>query len=274
MSRVTTLRPGLIVMLRTRIVGGVEYQKRDLEAPEAPAEGAATKRWETTRIVPDPELWERARGTRSRCQTIVRGACIKSEVAMLLCPPDREENLRDKISEAEQLAAAFNTSSTSIQVEVNVVCGRIASDDTTAMRAITGEIRELLDAMNAGVVSGDAEAIRAAANRARSMGAMLDEASGQRVTRAIAEAREAAKVIVKRVQDGGELAENVVKDLKLEQLQAARFSFLDMDAPTEQTGEQLPAVAPRGLDLPPPEEPAAPPPAATPSQAVQRDIEF
>lgn len=252
--RTTTLKPGIIVLLKTKIVGGVEYQKTDLTAPDAPP-GADAKRWETTRIVGNPEAWEQARTARSRAQTAVRGACIKSDFG-LLCPVAREEQLTSAVDEAQGIAETFNASDgarvAGIRVEVFVISGRIATDDAQAMRAISSEVRGLLEQMQAGIAATDVDAIRAAASRARAMGAMLDEQSAGHVHRAIAEAREVAKAIVRRVQGEGETAEKVLADFKLSELSAARFAFLDLDGGTSAARDQLPAVDGNrvaGLDL-------------------------
>ena len=272
--KTTMLKPGLLVQLKTRITGGVEYRREDLAPPTDAPPQADAKRWETTRIVSDPQEWERARACRAKAQTLVRSACIKSDFG-LLCPVSAEATFKDKVDEALALADVFNSNPENSQtrVEVYVLTGRIADNDEQAARALASEVRGLLDGMNAGIANGDPEAIRAAANRARSLGAMLSEEGAGKVKKAIAEAREAAKAIVKRVKDGGEDVAKVVAELKLEQLHAARFAFLDMDKPAaDATQEQLPSIdAGRvaGLDL----GSAVPAPAVEPAQAVAFELD-
>jgi hypothetical protein len=65
----------------------------------------------------------------------------------------------------------------------------------------------------------------------------------------------AARAIVKRVEKSGELAADVVKSLRDDQISNARFSFLDLDAPASVTTE---APAARGLDLPAADDSPAP----------------
>ena len=60
------------------------------------------------------------------------------------------------------------------RVQVAVLTGRVASDDEEAFRAIGGEMRDLLDGMDAGIAKFDAKAIREAANRAKGLAAMLE----------------------------------------------------------------------------------------------------
>jgi hypothetical protein len=292
--RTTTLKPGLLVSLKTKIVGGVQYHREDLTPPSDAPAGADTKRWETTRTVIEPEAWERARVARTAAQAIVRRACIKSDFG-LLCLASSADNLIESVEEAQRIAAAFNATTTGISVEVYAISARIADDDEQAMRAITSEVRGLLEEMNAGIAAADPDAIRAAASRARSVGALLDDQGAGHVKRAIAEAREVAKAIVKRVQDGGEEAAKVVGEFQLDQLRAARFAFLDIDdhgaAPAT---DQLPATSvarAAGLDIPdaaaaapqahqePAQRPApdldtSPATVNTTAPPVQREIDF
>lgn len=235
-----TLKPGILVSLRTHIAGGVEYSRQDLSPPEAPA-GADARRWETTRIIDDPGEWEAAKKIRAKCQSLIRGTCIFSDFG-LLCPTSREPELEAAIVEAQKIAGEFNgDTSRRMRVEVYVLKGRIADSDQEAARAIAAEVRGLLEGMDRGITDCDPKAIRDAAARAKRLGSMLDEGAAAKVTAAVEQARTAAREIVKRVQKSGELVEKVVSDLKRDDISSARFAFLDFDA-GERKGEALPAV--------------------------------
>lgn len=238
--KTTTIRPGLLVSLKTRVTGGVEYRREDLDAPQAP-DGADAKRWETTRIVEDPSEFEAAQQRRTRCQGLIRQACIRSDFG-LLCPSTNEAKLAENVADALRLAREWNETAKRSKVEVYVVTGRIADNDQQAARAIAAEVRGLLEGMQQGIVNGDPEAIRQMATRARQLGGMLDDEGAAKVKAAIADARAAAKAIVTRVQNGGELVAKVVEELKLEDLKKARFAFLDLEQRDETGGEALPAV--------------------------------
>jgi hypothetical protein len=129
---------------------------------------------------------------------------------------------------------------------VYVLKGRIASTDDEAARAIASELRELLDEMKSGIGAGNVEAARDAASRAVKMGQMLDDEAAGKVKRAIDEVREVAKAVVKRMS-GGEAAAEIVKTIKLEALEAARFAFIDVSDNVEV--ESLPPAEARALDL-------------------------
>src|SRR5690348_7110755 len=47
--KLTTLRPGLLVSLKTSIVGNTEYRRVQLEADHVTEEGTRRARWETER---------------------------------------------------------------------------------------------------------------------------------------------------------------------------------------------------------------------------------
>jgi hypothetical protein len=275
--RTTTLKPGLLVSCKTKITGGVEKRAGSVDAADvAAAQASASAGSEivakaSIKIVKDKEEYKCAKVARSKCQSLIRGACIKSEFG-LLCPDAREDNLQSKLDEAQEEATSFNRSTTTdIRIDVYVIAARIAPDDDKAARALASEMRGLLDSMQTGITAGDVDVIRDAARRARSLGTMLDEESAGRVQRSILEAREIAKAIVKRVQDGGERLDVVIGEFKRSAIEQARFAFLDMDAPERQAGASLPAVTPRGLDLDAAAAGEAPPPA---SPQAQRDVEF
>jgi hypothetical protein len=105
-----------------------------------------------------------------------------------------------------------------------------------AVRAINSEVRDLLEAMKEGVETLNVEAVRQAANKARSLGNMLTPDAADRIQGAIDAARSAARKIVAA-------GEQVACEIDLRAVRAiteARTAFLDLDdarevaAPTEQ----------------------------------------
>lgn len=239
--KTTTLRPGLLVSLKTSVTGGVAYKRIDLDPEHPVADGAVESRWETTKVVEDAREFEAASKLRGKCRSLVASVCAASDFG-LLCPSDRQKDLDAAIIEARKLADAFNADAVRSTVNIYIVCGRIAQDDEEAIRAINGEVRELLEAMESGIKAADVEAIRAAANSARQLGQMLTESAGEKVGKAIEQARSAAREIVKRVEKDGEAAATVVAELKLDAIDSARFAFLDLDGAKHV--ESLAPVAP------------------------------
>lgn len=239
----TTLRPGLLVSLRTSVTGNVSYDKRIIEADHVTADGEARAKWETVRTITDPAEHERAEKARSAASAKIRAVCARSAFG-LLCPESDSDDLAAAMREARAIADEFNASAALSRVSVYIIAGRIAADDVEAVKAINSEISELLADMAQGVQNLDAEAIRAAANKAKNVGAMLPAEASARVQVAIEAARSAARQIVK----AGEQASSQVDQRAIRKITEARTAFLDL----QDAGEiQAPAAQARAVDLEP-----------------------
>lgn len=243
-----TLKPGLLVVLSTRMEGGVQYSRVDLEASKEAGDDAAVMRWETTKVVEDPAEHERASKARSKCGSLVRSVCTHTAFG-LLCRQSREAELDEAIRQAHEVAEVFNASAKTVRIAVFALKGRIAETDDQAALAVSSEMRSLLDEMQAGIGEANVSRIRDAAMRAKKMSAMLDEQTGSKVTKAVEEARNIAKDIMKKLAEGGAAAETVtdmVQKAKLEAIANARYAFLDFEEAS--VVEPLPATSGRALD--------------------------
>jgi hypothetical protein len=243
----TILRPGSIVVLKTKIEGGVSYSRTDLAA-DASGDGAAVERWETVKVTEDPEEHARAVKVRGKAGNTIARICSKTAFG-LLCSTQREGSLAEAIDEARAMVAAFNGTANCTRLYLYVLQARIAETEGEAARAIASELRDILATMQEGIASADAVLVRKAANKAKQLGGMLDASAGAIVTRAIDEARAVAKEIVKRAKDQGDAVAAYIDTVDLKAISEARFAFLDMEAPIAPTGDVLPAVDARGLDL-------------------------
>ncbi len=247
---VMTLKPGILVSLKTSMRGGVTYERKDLNAGavaevEEGESNTTVEKWETTKIVADDKEFKAATKARSKCGALIRAVCSHSAFG-LICPESREKELNEAITEAKAMAAKFNGDASNTNITLYVLKGRIASNDEEAVKAIASELRDLLDAMRDGIGAGDVEAAREAASKAKKMGAMLDGATAGKVARAVDEVREKAKEIVKKLVAGEAKAE-IVRGIKLEAVASARFAFIDMGESAEV--EPLPQVSPRAVDV-------------------------
>lgn len=249
MSNISTLRPGLLVGLKTSIRGNVSYKTRDLEKEHQIEDGSARAVWETERTVVNKAELNRAVKARGEARHAIASVCSRTSFG-LLCPEAWEKSLREGIARARQIAADFNKRARTTEVEVNVIVGRVAQDDVEAVRAINSEVRDLMREMAVGIKELDVKQVRDAANRARSVGAMLTPEASERIKEAIATARASARQIVK----AGEQAAKEVDKEAIKKINQARTAFLDLDEaavlPTK-----APAAVGRAVDLAP-EEPA------------------
>jgi sugar phosphate isomerase/epimerase len=233
----TILKPGILVSLKTTIKGGVHYEHKPLKPlEEAQSEGAVAQagtaeiaRWETTRIIDDPDEYERAKTARAKARSLISGVCVHTSFG-LLCPESLEPELNQALADARRVAEEHNSSAGVTSVCVHVLKGRIASTDEEATRAIASEVTTLLEEMQRGIRQADPKIIREAANRARELGAVLDIERAEKVSKAVEAARSAARAIVRRVEKNGEDAELVIQELTQAPIDVARFAFLDFEA--------------------------------------------
>jgi hypothetical protein len=242
----STLRPGLLISLKTAIRGNVSYQHRDIEPEHLTEDGQQQVKWETERTITDPAEYEAAAKVRNKVRTVISGVCVRSAFG-LLCPEKSTDNLDAALAEARRLADEFNAAAKLTRVNVYVIAGRIAPDDLEAMRAINSEASDLLTTMVEGVRNLDVKAVRDAADRARDIGRMLSPDMQARIGTAIDAARDAARKIVK----AGEQAAQEIDQRTIRRITEARTAFLDLDPALDVAA---PAVEGRAIDLEPTSE--------------------
>jgi hypothetical protein len=243
MTEFRTLRPGLLVAMNTSLHGNVHYEVQQIEAERITTAGTLESEWTTRKTVIDPDEHEAAVKARTKIRGLILSVCSRSDVAGLLCPNDREQDLRDAIAQARTLTEKFNAGARTTHIRFNVVCGRIAQDDVETVRAITGEIRSLMEDMQAGVKALDPQTIRAAANKATQMGQLLSPEANKRLAVAIDVARASARKIVK----AGEQAAIEIDRAAIRKINKARTSFLDINTEVAELAEPKPDN--RNIDL-------------------------
>lgn len=250
----TIIKPGILVSLKSTVTGGVQYLRRDLDADGVKADGQKVERWETTKVVDDIAEHQKATTVRNAALALIRKQCSPTAFG-LLCPEGNEEGLDQAVRQARAMVDAHNDEASSTRVHVYALKGRIASTDEEAARAIGSEVRAMIEEMNRGIDKLDPKAIRAAADRARDMEAMLAPEQAEKVNAAIEQARKAARQIVKRVEKDAEPAAKVLDDIARGAIEKARLAFLDFEDTSENVpaGKPLPAVDTQrfsqGLDL-------------------------
>lgn len=245
----STLRPGLLVSLKTSVAGNVQYHKVTVEADHVTETGERRARWETERTIADPDEHEKAIKLRSAARALVTRECSASAFGYL-CPESASETLSAAVLAAHAMVDAFNATAAMSRVSLYVITGRVAADDVEAVRAINSEVRDLIAAMESGARNLDVKVIREAAGKAKSIGAMLSPDAQARVTVAVEAARDVARRIVK----AGDQAAAEVDQRVLQTLAESRTAFLDLG----DAGEiAAPAETARALDLAPAEDHAS-----------------
>jgi hypothetical protein len=271
----STIRPGILVSLKSAVSGGVSYERRDVEKATT-ASGAIRAKWETEKTVDDPEEHAAATKARSDALALIRKGLIHTAFG-LLCPVDQEDALNDRRRQAKAIVEAFNGQSRVTRISVYCLMGRIASTDEEAARAIGAEVADLVSRMNGAIDRLDPEAIREAADKAKAMSAMLGDDQAATIGEAIKQARAAARQIVKRIEKDGETAEVVVKDIQRGALEKARIAFLDLDdSPAVSPGDAMPVASPQrvaALDLDDDARDTIVPPAAESGEIERTEID-
>jgi hypothetical protein len=239
-----TLKPGLLVSLKTTMRGGVEYVREDISDKK---EGVTkVQEWKTVKRVANIKEYEAASKLRSKLGGLIRKVCVPSAFG-LICPVSKEQELRDAIAEAKEAAARFNTKNATVSIGIYTLVGRIAETDQEAMRAIKDELKDMLAEMQRAIQGGAIEDAREAASKLLKMGMVLDEQTQGKVKRAVEEVRQIAKEAIKKVAEGGVTTAQAVANIKFTALEEARFAFLD-EGETIAPVSTLPATDVRGLD--------------------------
>lgn len=222
----TTIRPGVLVSLKTQLKGGVSYKTTE-ETVER--EGVAEhKSWRTDRHVEDVRELKAATEVRNKAGNMIRNACIRTPFG-LLCPLSEKDQLIRRIREARAVTEEHNKDARFTRVDVYVLMGDIASNDREAAKALLSDVRSTIEQMQGGITEVDVQKIREAAKRAKELGRMLTDQQSSIVGGAVKAAREAARLLLKRVENGSETAEAVLKEVNLGPINNVRFLHLDID---------------------------------------------
>jgi hypothetical protein len=204
----------------------VRYERTTLEVSDNNVE-----RWETTKIVTDPDELKAANKARAEAGMMIVRACSRTSFG-LMCAEKYEAELDAAMVRAQDIVDLFNQGARYTHVSLHVMKGRVAASDEVAARAIASEVTELIGAMRDGIDNLDPKAVREAAGKARQMLTVLTEDNAARVEVAIEAARKAARDIVRRIEKKGEEAAVVLADIDRSQIDATRMAFLDMAEPS------------------------------------------
>jgi len=233
----STLRPGLLVSLKTALTGNVRYVKTDIAHVVKDATDKLI--WETQRYIEDKAEHERAVKARSKARAYVTGVCAKSAFG-LLCPESQSDQLEIALADARRIADEFNATAQITRIDVFAMIGRVEQNDVEAVRAINSEVRDLLAEMSAGLENFQVDRIRDAANKARDVKQMLTPAAQTKVQEAIDAARQAARDIKSRIKKAGEEAVLEIDRQAIETIAKASVGFVDLEdadtiaAPTQE----------------------------------------
>ena len=222
-----TLRPGYLVSLTTHHEGGRLYETLDEKVSIEEGTTAEVTNKNVKLTIFNPEEYKSAQKELGKAAEKIRSLCPRSS-HWLICPADKEPELRAAIDDAHGVCAAFNATSDHSQVELYVITAKMAGSDEEATRAIAADMRDLIVEMQRGIKGADPEAIREAARKAQSYGQILDEATSKKLGDAVKEARYAA-TLIKKLEGDAVNAAAVIAQINTSALETARYCFLDLE---------------------------------------------
>lgn len=225
--KTSTVRPGLLVTLKTSITGNMKYSSTTIDN-KLLDDGAKFTKWEGTCTVADPAEHERATKVRSNASGYIIAACAYTAFG-LLCPDDKIEKFKEAWAKAREEVDEFNSTAVYSYIRLYVMVGRIAANDAEALESIAGEVQNLIRTMEDGVKNADVKRIRDAALAARQLGSMLTDSAREKVQQSIELARAAASKYAK----AGEAAAKEIDLETVKQLAARRSAFLDLSGIAE-----------------------------------------
>ena len=228
MTDIRTIRPGVLVSIKTHQSGNRSYQKEEIEHPHVTDGGVERSRWNTTKIVFDPAEAKEASQVANRARYLVTRLCADTAHGPL-CPVARREELKAAIAESRELVEEFNRRAVFTRVEVNVICGEVVADDVEAARALFAETEKFMAQMQEGLQQLDVKKVRAACTRVLDIGQMLSPEANANVAQAVNAARAAARKIVA----AGEQVAIEIDQQAIEKIGQARNAFLDFNMETE-----------------------------------------
>lgn len=235
-----TIRPGLLVGIKTSVKGNVTYTKTPTEV-EHLKDGGEKATWDTERHIKDVAEQEEATKIRGQARSLISSICSTTNFGYL-CPLVAKPELMTKIDEAQKLCDEFNARSRVTKVRFGAVTGTIQQDDFQAVRMLRREVTELLTDMKEGLENLDVATVREAANRAKQLGQMLSPEAEVRLEMAIKKVRSTAR----KIAAAGEQGEAEIDRSTIRALTETRTMFLDLDDVKE---VETPLNTGRAVDL-------------------------
>jgi len=288
-----TLKPGILVSLKTAKRGGIEYKRKNLDASaieNAAAPACATcngavervtlpdleteiyrciertcraerpadvftkvEKWETTKIVADKEADKAATKLRTRAAALIRSVCAQSAFG-LICAESKLPQLTEAVAEARALVAEFNDSVHGKIVQINLYV-LMGRIASTDEEAVKSIRSELLELMDEMQNGIGAGNIEAARLAADKAKAMSDvlDADSSKKVAAAIAEVRATATAVLKRMAKGEAAAEVVAGIQLKALEDARSRFAHLDMDEVADVAPLPSGAARAVDMDDPE---------------------
>ena len=240
-TRTLTLRDSVFLVLTTRLVGGIKYDREELGGDVK--SGTEILEWKTRRTIENVEEHRKAVATRSKMRSIVTKNCISTMMG-LICPKVDELKLDESLGEAERIAKEFNETAKTCRLGVIGMKWDVQSDNDKAAKLIAGQIKNMLSDLDAAIKEANVEKIREILASTKGLDETIpDNKGGTVLAEAMRAARVAATTIRREFEKKARDIEEVKRELDTTPIDSARAFFLDFadDVTPVAPGEALAA---------------------------------
>lgn len=239
-----SIRPGILVGLRTSVKGGVEYTRLDKGIVEED-DGAVVEKWDTEKKTLDPEEHRLASAARNRARYLIKSTCAQTPFGLIA---QDEERLEESVRAAKQHIREFNQQAQHSIVQIHVIRARFAADDAEAAESIRAALQDLLERLEGLTARGDVDGVRNLCNQeANDLRRLIEESTGvtEEFDAAIACARRNATEVNRRRKAGEEM-DAIRADINVQPIRAAHVTLLEGFEETVEV-EHLPSVHPAAV---------------------------
>ena len=240
---------GWVLNLRSKVVGGAEYDRKQIGLEEAgatpPADGEEVRAFQTVARVADPEEYKRAKAVRGKAVAKIWYGCTFTEFG-LFCPEDKIAELKVKVAEARAEVAAFNKGARHSRVVLRVLPSRVLPEESGDVAL---EVEEAAAEMEAVAESDDVVATRKAALRVQGLTTILTASLADNIMGKVRAARAAANAVAaeKRAAEAKAKVKAGKAATKAEAVAAAPAAPTEGGSKAEAVAAEKPAKSKRQL---------------------------
>ena len=225
-----TLKPSILVAASISRVGGVTYSREP--GKEEIVGEHEHKEWTTIRDVPNRTLLLKADTIASQCRRLLGQVCYRTSFG-LICPKDQEAALKDAVTKIRALIDQANGELTEIRLAGSFVRGEIVTDDAELAEAISRDLRQFFQELQAALEACDVRKIRQTVAAIRGVDQLLEPKQSAALQAAVKASRKIASTIVQEVEKKGRQIAEVSQELDLSEVDVAAVMFIETTAPRE-----------------------------------------
>lgn len=252
MVQKVSLNPSLMIIPGISVIGGIEYDRKEIESQQDTDSKTDIKTWQTTRITHDAAERKAAVDLAGKLKSQIKKdtGSVFTKVGYV-CPVENEDKI-DAVEHAVRKSIAdFNTTASYSKLEFNLWVFNIASTDTRAMAAMAQNINDTLKALEKAMASGNIHEVRQVVGNLVGLDAILPLGQGQAIKDLIASVRKQAREVVKAAVKAGKTIDEVQVALDTSIISKTRLAVFEDDGADYSVAEEdnTPSVTATRLDV-------------------------